>query len=93
MKKQLLIPIIFSAFFLFSFQADRQFSKVLAAFKDGKSGYVMVAAHRASHKNYVENSIPAIKHAIEIGVDIIELDVNIIKLKTLRLLTMIDVLN
>ncbi len=79
MKKQLLIPILFSAVFLFSFKADQQFSKVLAAFNDGKSGYVMVAAHRASHKMYVENSIPAIKHAIEIGVDVIEVDVKVTK--------------
>lgn len=79
MKKQLLILILFSAVFLFSFKADQQFSKVLAAFNDGKSGYVMVAAHRASHKMYVENSIPAIKHAIEIGVDVIEVDVKVTK--------------
>lgn len=79
MRKQLLISILFSAVFLFSFKADQQFSKVLAAFKDGKSGYVMVAAHRASHKMYVENSIPAIKHAIEIGVDVIEVDVKVTK--------------
>jgi glycerophosphoryl diester phosphodiesterase len=39
----------------------------------------MVAAHRASHKMYVENSIAAIRHAIEIGVDIIELDVKVTK--------------
>ncbi len=79
MKKQLFISIVVSTFFLFSFKADQQFSKVLAAFNDGKSGYVMVAAHRASHKMYVENSIPAIKHAIEIGVDVIEVDVKVTK--------------
>ena len=79
MRKQLFISIVVSAVFLFSFKADQQFSKVLAAFNDGKSGYVMVAAHRASHKMYVENSIPAIKHAIEIGVDVIEVDVKVTK--------------
>lgn len=79
MRKQLFISIVVSTFFLFSFKADQQFSKVLAAFNDGKSGYVMVAAHRASHKMYVENSIPAIKHAIEIGVDVIEVDVKVTK--------------
>ncbi len=71
--------LIFASIFLFSFQADQHFSKVSAAFYDGKSDYVMVAAHRASHKMYVENSIPAIRHAIEIGVDIIELDVKVTK--------------
>lgn len=36
---------------------------------------ILVAAHRAAHINHPENSIPAIKEAIAIGVDIIELDV------------------
>ncbi len=75
MKKQLFVTIVVSAFFLFSFKADKQFSKVFAALKDGESDYVMVAAHRAGHNGYVENSVSAINHAIEIGVDIIELDV------------------
>ena len=34
----------------------------------------MVVAHRAAHKEYPENSISAIKRAIELGVDIVELD-------------------
>ena len=36
---------------------------------------VMVAAHRSAHLVYPENSLAAIKDAIEIGADIIELDV------------------
>lgn len=36
---------------------------------------VLVAAHRAPHANHPENSIPAIREAIDMGVDIIELDV------------------
>lgn len=36
---------------------------------------VLVAAHRAPHANYPENSIPAVKEAIEMGIDIVELDV------------------
>ena len=74
-----IFPLFLASLFLFSFQTDQHFSKVLAAFHNGKSDYVMVAAHRASHKMYVENSIPAIRHAIEIGVDIIELDVKVTK--------------
>ncbi len=72
-------PLFFASLLLFSFQADQPFSKILAAFHNGKSGYVMVAAHRASNKMYVENSVSAIRHAIEIGVDIIELDVKVTK--------------
>lgn len=36
---------------------------------------ILVVAHRAAHIHHPENSIPAIKEAIAIGVDIIELDV------------------
>ncbi|WP_343674317.1 glycerophosphodiester phosphodiesterase family protein [Chitinophaga sp.] len=37
--------------------------------------YVLVAAHRADHTVYPENSLPAIQSAIDKGIDIIELDV------------------
>lgn len=69
--------LILSTILLFSFQSDKHFNKIIAAFHDGKSGYVMVAAHRAGHNGFVENSVSAIQHAIEIGVDIIELDVKV----------------
>lgn len=47
---------------------------ILKKFHDANSEYVMVAAHRAAHNVYPENSIPAIKHSIELGVDIVEMD-------------------
>ncbi|MFV1977471.1 MAG: glycerophosphodiester phosphodiesterase family protein [Candidatus Scalindua sp.] len=47
---------------------------ILDKFHDANSEYVMVAAHRAAHNVYPENSISAIKHSIELGVDIAELD-------------------
>lgn len=65
-------------FFLISCQPQKQpIDKILEKFHDANSSYVMVAAHRAGHNGYVENSIPAIQHAIDIGVDIIELDVKV----------------
>ena len=48
---------------------------ILDKFHDANSDYVMVAAHRAAHNNHPENSISAITHAIDLGVDIVELDV------------------
>ncbi len=36
---------------------------------------VLVASHRAAHQQYPENSLAAIREAIRLGVDIIELDV------------------
>ncbi|WP_341837209.1 glycerophosphodiester phosphodiesterase family protein [Chitinophaga pollutisoli] len=37
--------------------------------------YVLVAAHRAAHADYPENSVAAIREAIRLGADIAELDV------------------
>lgn len=49
--------------------------EILEKFHDANSEYVMVAAHRAAHNGFPENSLPAIKKAIDLGVDIVELDV------------------
>lgn len=56
-------------------QPSGHIDKILEHFHDPSSDYVMVAAHRAVHLSYPENSLSAIKHAIELGVDIVELDV------------------
>lgn len=42
-------------------------------------GRVMVASHRAVHNRYPENSLAAIQEAIDLGIDIIEIDVKITK--------------
>jgi len=73
--KLLFITILFVA----ACATNSQFDQILAEFHNSKSEYVMVAAHRASHNIYPENSLPAIQHAIDIGVDIIELDVKVSK--------------
>ena len=66
-------------FFIASCQTNSQFDKILGEFHNSKSDYVMVAAHRAAHNIHPENSLPAIQHAIDLGVDIIELDVKVSK--------------
>jgi glycerophosphoryl diester phosphodiesterase len=43
------------------------------------NGDVMVAAHRAAHATYPENSIEAIREAIRLHVDIVEIDVKVSK--------------
>lgn len=48
-------------------------------FFDPSDGVVLVAAHRAPHGKHPENSLAAIKEAIEIGVDIVEIDVKVSK--------------
>ena len=70
----LLLVVLFTAF-----QVSDPVDKILEKFHDATSKYVMVAAHRSRTGNhdYPENSISAIKHAINTGVDIIELDVKV----------------
>ncbi len=41
--------------------------------------HILVAAHRAAHHDYPENSLAAIKESIRLGVDIIEIDVRLSK--------------
>lgn len=41
------------------------------------SNELLIAAHRAAHKNHPENSLEAIQEAIDLGVDIVELDVRV----------------
>lgn len=43
------------------------------------NGDVMVAAHRAAHAKYPENSIDAIREAIRLNVDLVEIDVKVSK--------------
>lgn len=43
------------------------------------NGDVMVAAHRAAHGRYPENSIEAIREAVRLNVDIVEIDVKVSK--------------
>lgn len=50
---------------------------ILNNFRDAHSNSVLVAAHRAGHNGNPENSLSAIQHAVDIGVDIIELDVKV----------------
>ena len=48
---------------------------VLRELHDGRSSHILVAAHRADWRNAPENSLAAMRRAIAMGVDIIEVDV------------------
>jgi glycerophosphoryl diester phosphodiesterase len=50
---------------------------LIEALKDGAGKPVLVAAHRAAHDIFPENSLAAIERAIVLGVDIIEIDVRL----------------
>lgn len=56
-----------------------QFDKISKAFLDTRAGVVLVAAHRGAHLDFPENSMAAFRKAIELGIDIIELDVRCTK--------------
>lgn len=52
---------------------------IAAQINDPKSQYVVVACHRGDWRNWPENSIPAIKSIIDMGADIMELDLKLTK--------------
>jgi len=68
--------------FLFIFQVTHaqntdKVEQILAHLNDPQSKQVLVAAHRGDWFWAPENSLPAFQNCIEMGVDIIELDVRL----------------
>lgn len=59
--------------------AQKQAAEIRKEFLNTNSKNVLVASLRAVHHELPENSIPAIKEGIRLGVDIIETDVKISK--------------
>lgn len=53
--------------------------RIVSELKNPKSNYVLVAAHRGDWRNWPENSLQGIQSAIDMGVDIIELDLKMTK--------------
>lgn len=56
--------------------AATHIDKLREKFASGDRSYVFVAMHRGDWRNYPENSIDAIKSCIELGADVVELDVS-----------------
>ncbi len=56
---------------------QRNVKDIKKDFLNSASNTVLVASHRAAHNNFPENSLPAIKEAIRLGVDILEIDVKV----------------
>jgi glycerophosphoryl diester phosphodiesterase len=61
------------------FKTEAQVKPIRKEFLNPTSKNVLVASHRAVHHQLPENSLPAIKEAIRLGVDIIEIDVKVSK--------------
>lgn len=56
--------------------AESHTDKLLRELRNPKSEYVFVVAHRADWRNFPENSLEAIESAIDMGVDIVEIDIH-----------------
>jgi len=54
-------------------------NQILVTFHNPSSSKVLIAAHRAMHTKYPENSLAAYQHSIDSGVDIIETDIRTTK--------------
>lgn len=85
----------FILFFVFIGGQSRQevlensrIENILKVFHDSDSPCILIAAHRAMHTKYPENSLASIRHAIDSGVDIVEIDVR--KTKDGKLVLMHD---
>ena len=78
-----LTVILAAVLAIFSCAPKQQYAnradKILAEINDPNSDYVVVISHRGDWRNYPENSIPAIESIIRMGVDLLELDVNMTK--------------
>ena len=73
--KKLIFTLLFVAA-AFSAMAKSHTDKLLRELNNPKSDYVFVISHRADWRNFPENSLEAIESAIQMGVDIVELDVH-----------------
>ena len=60
----------------YSFRSYAQIDKIINRLHDPNDKNVLVTAHRGDWRNAPENSLQAFRFAIEMGVDIVELDLN-----------------
>lgn len=56
-------------------QETARFKEINEAFLSPGSKIIMIASHRGAHNDFPENSMASFKRGIELGIDVIELDV------------------
>ena len=76
--KKIFGAVLFLFYVSISFAQDAV-ENIRKDFLDANSKIVLVAAHRAAHNHHPENSLPAIQEAIDLAIDIVELDVKVTK--------------
>lgn len=57
--------------------SESRAESIVAQLRDPQSDRVLVASHRGDWRNFPENSLPALRSAIEKGVDILEIDLKL----------------
>lgn len=74
------VLVFLAAFFVggwASLSADTRAEELRAELLNPASDHVFVAAHRADWRNYPENSMEAMESALKMGVDILEIDLQL----------------
>ncbi len=56
-------------------KAASRVAEIKKSFEDADDGNVLIAAHRGDHKHFPENSFDAMLSAVNLGADIVEVDV------------------
>lgn len=75
----LLLPIIILLTHFSSGYAQSPVEEIIKILNDSESDQVLVAAHRGDWHNYPENSLEGVISAVNMGVDIIEIDIQMTK--------------
>lgn len=77
MSGKILLTVLVQVLFLniASSQESARFKQINKAFLSPGSKVIMIASHRGTHNTFPENSMAAFKKGIELGIDVIELDV------------------
>ena len=74
MRKLLFVFVLAATAFIAT--AESRTDKLLRELNNSKSDYVFVISHRGDWRNFPENSLEAMNSAIEMGVDIVEIDIH-----------------
>lgn len=73
--KNLILLILFSFLSVCGYSQHLPVDKIITTLLDKNSKEVFIIAHRGDWRNYPENSIEAINGAIELGVEVVEIDI------------------
>ncbi|HEY4285590.1 MAG TPA: glycerophosphodiester phosphodiesterase family protein [Puia sp.] len=80
MLKGILVTILSGGTLLMaSAQETPRFKQINEAFLNPDSKVILICAHRGAHNEFPENSMAAFKKAIDLGIDIFELDIRATK--------------